>query len=298
MGAFTGRVAIITGAGRGLGREHARFLAAEGAAVVVNDLGTQSDGSGSDERPAAETAAEIVAAGGQAVADTNDVASWEGAEQLVQRALDEFGGCDILVNNAGILRDRWLVNMSEDEWDEVIRVHLKGHFAPLRFAAAWWRSEHEAGRGRRRNVVNSGSTSGLFANPGQSNYGTAKAGISTLTQIAAKELARFDVMVNAVAPAARTRLTEADAGLAEIMQERPGQFDEWHPGNVSPLVAYLSSEACQFTGETFFVRGGVIQRLAGWTMAESLVGERGWTLEALTAAMPSFGAGATGHIRT
>lgn len=297
MGAFTGRVAIVTGAGRGLGREHALLLAAEGAAVVVNDRGTASDGSGSDGQLAADVVAEITAAGGQAVADGNDVASWTGAEQLVQRAVDSFGGCDILVNNAGILRDRWLTNMTEDEWDEVIRVHLKGHFAPLRFAAAWWRSEHEAGRGRRRHVVNSASTSGLFANPGQSNYGTAKAGISTLTQIAAKELARYDVTVNAVAPAARTRLTESDAGLAEVMRERPGQFDEWHPANVSPLVAYLSSDDCRFTGETFFVRGGVIQRLAGWTMAESLLAERAWTLEALTAAMANFGAGA-GYLNT
>jgi NAD(P)-dependent dehydrogenase (short-subunit alcohol dehydrogenase family) len=194
MGALEGRVAIITGAGRGIGREHALLFAAEGARVVVNDLGSANDGAGIDATPAEAVVAEIRARGGEAVVNTDNVADWEGAQRLVNTAIDAFGDLDVLVNNAGILRDRVLVNMTEEEWDDVIAVHLKGHFAPSRWAAAYWREQHKAGKGRRRNIVHTSSTSGLFANPGQSNYGAAKTGIATFSQIIAKELSRYDVV--------------------------------------------------------------------------------------------------------
>ncbi|MBV1894427.1 MAG: SDR family NAD(P)-dependent oxidoreductase, partial [Ilumatobacteraceae bacterium] len=194
MTALDGRVAIITGAGRGIGREHALLFAAEGAKVVVNDHGGANDGAGSDQTPAQEVVAEIKAMGGDAVADSADVTDWNGAQQLVNTAIETFGDLDILVNNAGILRDRLLVNMTEEEWDAVIAVHLKGHFAPSRWAASYWREEFKAGRGKPRNMVHTSSTSGLFANPGQSNYGAAKSGIATFSQIAAKELSRYDVV--------------------------------------------------------------------------------------------------------
>ena len=200
MGALEGRVAIITGAGRGIGREHALLFAAEGAKVVINDLGAANDGSGADVTPAEEVAAEIRAQGGEAISNGDDVADWEGAQRLINAAISTFGTLDILVNNAGILRDRVIVNMTEQEWDAVIAVHLKGHFAPTRWAAAYWREEHKAGRGRRRNLVHTSSTSGLFSNPGQSNYGAAKSGIATFSQIAAKELTRYDVTSNCIAP--------------------------------------------------------------------------------------------------
>ena len=245
MHALDGRVAIITGAGRGIGREHALLFAAEGAKVVINDLGAANDGSGADVTPAEEVAAEIRAGGGEAIANGDDVADWEGAQRLINAAIATFGTLDILVNNAGILRDRVLVNMTEQEWDAVIAVHLKGHFAPTRWAAAYWREEHKAGRGRKRNLVHTSSTSGLFSNPGQCNYGAAKSGIATFSQIVAKELTRYDVVSNCIAPGARTRLTLATPGLGEIIAAKEGAFDEWDPANISPLVAYLSSEACR-----------------------------------------------------
>ena len=301
MGALDGRVAIITGAGRGIGREHALLFAAEGARVVVNDTGGAQDGSSGAEAlaPAAAVVEEIVAAGGQAVANRDDIADWAGAEQLVQMAVEVFGGVDILVNNAGILRDRLLVNMSESEWDDVIRVHLKGHFAPSHFAAAYWREEFKAERGKPRHIVNTSSTSGLLANPGQTNYGAAKSGIATFTQIAAKELARYDVKVNAIAPAARTRMTLSTPGLDAIMEAKDGAFDEWHPANISPLVAYLSSTDCRFTGETFFVQGGVVRRVRSWEMAEEVRNDGTWAVSDLAAALAGFdgattAAGATG----
>ena len=212
MTSLDGRVAIITGAGRGIGREHALFFAGEGARIVVNDLGGSNDGDGSDKTPAEEVVAEIKALGGEAIVNTDNVADWEGAQRLVNSAIEAFGDLDILVNNAGILRDRVLVNMTEAEWDAVIAVHLKGHFAPSRWAAAYWREEHKAGRGKRRNMVHTSSTSGLFSNPGQANYGAAKSGIATFSQIAAKELTRYDVISNCIAPGARTRLTLATPG--------------------------------------------------------------------------------------
>ncbi len=287
MGALEGRVAIITGAGRGIGREHALLFAAEGAKVVVNDLGGEADGTGGDLTPAQQVVAEIQAMGGQAVVNGDNVASWEGAQRLVNSAIEAFGDLDILVNNAGILRDRVLVNMTEAEWDAVINVHLKGHFAPTRWAAAYWREQSKAGVAKPRNVVHTSSTSGLFANPGQSNYGAAKTGIATFSQICAKELARYNVKSNTIAPAARTRLTEATPGLGEIIKapDEAGAFDIWDPANISPLVAYLASADCAFNGETFFVQGGKVQRVASWAFAEAVETDGRWQVGDLTKAL-------------
>jgi len=285
MTSLDGRVAVITGAGRGLGREHALFFAAQGAKVVVNDLGAANDGAETDEVPADEVASEIRSRGGEAVSNGDDVADWEGAQRIVNAAISAFGDLDILVNNAGILRDRVIVNMTEQEWDSVVAVHLKGHFAPTRWAASYWREEFKAGRGKRRNLVHTTSTSGLFANPGQANYGAAKSGIATLSQIAAKELSRYDVVSNCIAPGARTRLTMATPGLEEIMTARDGVFDEWDPANIPPLVAYLSTAECPFTGETFFAQGGVVKRVRSWEMAETVTQASTWSVETLAAAL-------------
>jgi NAD(P)-dependent dehydrogenase (short-subunit alcohol dehydrogenase family) len=285
MGALDGRVAIITGAGRGLGREHALLFAAEGAKVVVNDRGGANDGAGVDASPAEQVVAEIEGLGGEAVANADDISDWEGAQRLVNAAIETFGELDILVNNAGILRDRVLVNMTEEEWDDVIRVHLKGHFAPSRWAAAYWREEAKAGREKPRNMVHTSSTSGLLSNPGQSNYGAAKSGIATFSQILAKELVRYGVKSNCIAPAARTRLTLATPGLDDIMAAKEGAFDEWDPKNVSPLVCYLSSAGCAFTGETFFVQGGTVRRMRSWEMAETVEQRETWAVDALGKAL-------------
>jgi NAD(P)-dependent dehydrogenase (short-subunit alcohol dehydrogenase family) len=287
MGALNGRVAIITGAGRGIGREHALLFAAEGAKVVVNDLGGTNDGTGTDTTPAQQVVNEIEAMGGQAVANYDNVADWEGAQHMINAAVEAFGDLDILVNNAGILRDRVLVNMTEAEWDAVIAVHLKGHFAPSRWAAAYWREQHKAGVTKPRNIVHTSSTSGLFSNPGQSNYGAAKTGIATFSQILAKELARYNVKSNSIAPAARTRLTEATPGLGERIAapSDAAQFDEWDPANISPLVAYLASAACDFTGETFFVKAGEVTRIRSWERAETVEQNDRWKVSELTAAL-------------
>ncbi len=285
MGSLDGRVAIITGSGRGIGRQHALLFAHEGASVVVNDLGGANDGTGTDPNPAHNVVEEIKAFGGEAIFNGDNVADWQGAQRLVNSAIETFGDLDILVNNAGILRDRALVNMTEDEWDTVLTVHLKGHFAPTRWAAAYWRQQHKAGKGKPRNLVHTSSTSGLFANPGQSNYGTAKSGIATFSQIVAKELVRYKVKSNTVAPGARTRLTLASPGLDEIMRPAVEGFDEWDPANISPLVAYLASEACQFTGETFFVQGGNVTLIESWSRGDSVDHESTWTVDELAAAL-------------
>jgi NAD(P)-dependent dehydrogenase (short-subunit alcohol dehydrogenase family) len=288
MTTLDGRVAIITGAGRGIGREHALYFAAQGACVVVNDHGGGNDGACSSETPADDVVAEIRASGGEAIANDDDVATWTGAEQLISAALDAYGDLDILVNNAGILRDRTIVNMTEAEWDDVISVHLKGHFAPTHHAAVYWRNEHKAGRIKRRNLVHTSSTSGLFSNPGQANYGAAKSGIATFNQIAAKELARYDVISNCVAPGARTRLTLATPGLEAIMEPRESGFDEWDPANISPIVAYLSSDLCAFTGETFFAQGGVVKRVDSWAMADTVERAAKWSVDELAEALAQF----------
>jgi NAD(P)-dependent dehydrogenase (short-subunit alcohol dehydrogenase family) len=292
MGALDGRVAIITGAGRGIGREHALLFAAEGAKVVVNDLGGTNDGTGTDATPAQQVVDEITTMGGQAVANYDNVADWEGAQHMVNAAVEAFGDLDILVNNAGILRDRVLVNMTEAEWDAVIAVHLKGHFAPSRWAAAYWREQHKAGVTKPRNIVHTSSTSGLFSNPGQSNYGAAKTGIATFSQILAKELVRYNVKSNSIAPAARTRLTEATPGLGERIAapSDAAQFDEWDPANISPLVAYLASAACDFTGETFFVKAGEVTRIRSWERAETVEQNDRWKVSELTAALNAMAA--------
>ena len=282
MGALDGRVAIITGAGRGLGREHALLFAAEGASVVVNDLGGGPDGSGSDASPAQQVVAEIRAAGGQAVANAGDITSADGADQLIRQAIDEFGALHVLVNNAGILRDRMIVNMTDGEWDDVIKVHLRGHFMPTRAAARYWREQSKAGQSLQPSLINTTSTSGLFNNPGQSNYGAAKTGIATLTMIAHRELQRYGVKANAIAPAARTRLTLATPGITESILHTPDEgFDPMDPANVSPFVAYLATAQCPIQGRIFFVAGGGIHLFQPFAIIDSIAKDGRWTVAEL-----------------
>jgi NAD(P)-dependent dehydrogenase (short-subunit alcohol dehydrogenase family) len=291
MSWLDGRVVIITGGARGIGREHALFFASQGARVVVNDVGAGPDGSDVDSRsvdPAAEVVEEIKDLGGEAVASSDDVSDWESGRRLIRSAVETFGGLDALVNNAAILRDRLLVNMTEDEWDSVIRVDLKGHFVPLRHAAEYWRDQARAGTPRQAAVVNTSSTSGLLGNPGQTNYGAAKAGVAALTVIAAQELSRFGVRVNAIAPAARTRLTEATPGLGDIVAapDDPSRFDEWDPANVSPLVAWLASTACTVTGQVFHTFGGTIAPMTGWRRRPGVERPERWTVDAIAEELP------------
>jgi NAD(P)-dependent dehydrogenase (short-subunit alcohol dehydrogenase family) len=263
MGLLEGKTAIVTGAGRGIGREHALALAKEGAGVLVNDLGGSAAGEGSDQTPAQQVADEISAAGGEAAANYDNVADFQGAENLIKQAVDTFGRLDILVNNAGILRDRMLVNLTEDEWDAVINVHLKGHFAPTRHAAAYWRAQSKAGEPVAGRVINTASPSGLFGNVGQANYGAAKAGIAAFTVIAAQELSRYGVTVNCLAPNARTRMTtDIFAGFPEPEE---GGFDPLSPDNISPIVVALASdETADITGQVFFVYGPALNVLKPW----------------------------------
>jgi len=288
MGALDGRVAIITGAGRGIGREHALLFAAEGAKVVVNALGGAIDGSGDDRTPAPQVVDEIRAMGAEAMANDDDVADWEGGRRLVAATVEAFGDLHVLVNNAGILRDKMLVNMSTEEWDSVIHVHLKGHFVPSRHAAGYWREKVKDGREVRAAIVNTSSTSGLLGNPGQTNYGAAKAGIAAFTVIAAQELARYGVRVNAIAPAARTRMTEQTPGLGDIVKapNDPAAFDVWNPANISPLVAYLSTETCPLTGKVLFVQGGQVRLFQPWTMTDTLEKHDRWTVAELAEQLP------------
>ena len=287
MGALDGRVAIITGAGRGIGREHALLYAAEGAKVVVNDLGGNIDGTGEDRAPAQVVVDEIKAMGGEAVANIDNVADWEGAQRLINTAVETFGDLHVLVNNAGILRDRVLVNMTEQEWDAVIAVHLKGHFCPSRFAASYWREQSKAGKDLKGSIINTSSTSGLLGNPGQTNYGAAKAGIAAFTIIAATELQRYGVRVNAIAPAARTRLTEQTPGFGDLIKapEDASKFDVWDPANISPLVAYLGTENCPATGQVFMSQGGKIGLFKGWTMTETIDKNDRWSVSELEVEM-------------
>jgi NAD(P)-dependent dehydrogenase (short-subunit alcohol dehydrogenase family) len=280
LGSLDGRIAIITGAGRGLGRAHALLFAAEGARVVVNDLDAAD--------PVVE---EIRAAGGEAVANHDDVADWAAGERLVASAIDAFGGLDVLVNNAGILRDRALVNMSEEEWDEVTTVHLKGHFVPSRWAATYWREQAKAGTPRAASLINTSSTSGLLGNPGQTNYGAAKAGVAAFSSICAQELSRYGVRSNCIVPAARTRLTEATPGLSDMVAP-PGDgagFDVWDPANVSPIVAHLAAADCALNGRTLFVQGGAIRFMEGWRFTETIEQERRWSVEEVAAALSDQG---------
>jgi NAD(P)-dependent dehydrogenase (short-subunit alcohol dehydrogenase family) len=259
-----GRVVIVTGAGRGLGRAHALEFARHGAKVVVNDLGAQVDGSGSSDGPAGEVVDEIRAAGGEAVANGADVADWGQAEAMVQQAIDAFGGLDVVVNNAGFLRDRMLFSCSEEEWDAVIRVHLKGHYAPTRHAVAWWRAQSKAGAEVDARIINTSSGAGLLGSVGQGNYSAAKAGIVGLTLVEAAEFGRLGVTANAIAPAARTRMTEqvfADTMAAPAA----GAFDTMAPENVSPLVVWLgSAQSRHVTGRVFEVEAGKVSVADGW----------------------------------
>jgi NAD(P)-dependent dehydrogenase (short-subunit alcohol dehydrogenase family) len=294
MGHLDGRVVVVTGAGRGVGREHALLMAAEGASVVVNDLGGEQDGTGASTGPAQDVVDEITAAGGRAVANGDSVADWEGAQRIVNAAVENFGDLHGVVNNAGILRDRMLVNMTEEEFDLVIAVHLKGTFLMMRHAAAYWREKSKAGETVKASIVNTSSTSGLHSNPGQTNYGAAKSGIATMSIIAAQELGRYGVRVNAIAPSARTRMTLATPGLGErIAAPDDGSFDKWDPANISPLVAWLCTEDCPATAQVYWVGGGQVARYLEWPRVDIAATDGRWEIDDLAAVVGSW---ETGHV--
>jgi NAD(P)-dependent dehydrogenase (short-subunit alcohol dehydrogenase family) len=279
MPALDGKVAIVTGAGRGIGRGHARLLAAEGAKVVVNDLGGAVEGVGSDPTPAQEVAGEIADAGGEAVVNGDDVSTWDGAEALVRQAIETFGDLHVLVNNAGILRDKMSFNIDESDWDAVIRVHLKGHFAPSRFAAAYWRERSKAGHAASGRIINTSSESGLFGNAGQTNYDAAKAGIASMTLAMARELDRYGVTVNAIAPRARTRMTETIFAM-----DAARDFDYYDPDNIAPTVVWLASDdASDVTGRVFIVGGGDVYLVQNFTPTNRITKQGRWSVEELIA---------------
>lgn len=282
MPTLDGKVAIVTGAGRGIGREHSLALAKAGAKVVVNDLGGSTAGEGSDQTPAQSVADEIKAAGGEATANYDNVADFQGSANMVKQAIGDFGRLDILVNNAGILRDRMLVSMTEEEWDAVIAVHLKGHFAPTHHAATYWREQSKAGNQINGRVINTSSPSGVFGNVGQTNYGAAKAGIAAFTVIAAQELGRYGVTVNCLAPNARTRMTEDIFGGLPAPAE--GEYDPLGPENISPVVVALAADEAQdITGQCFFIYGPTINVLKPWDVGPSITQEGLWDPDALLA---------------
>ncbi len=275
-GICEGRVVVVTGAGRGIGRGYAIEFARQGAKVVVNDLGAEVDGSGSSEGPAGQVVEEIRGMGGEAVANGEDIADFEGAQRLIATAVDTFGGLDVLVNNAGILRDRMLVNMSPEEWDSVIRVHMRGTYAPTRAALDYWRERSKAGETNDARIINTTSPSGIYGNVGQTNYGAAKAGIASMTVIAAMELGRYGITVNAIAPAALTRMTE-NLGMGNREAPKPEQFDALDPDNIAPLVVWLGSpEASGVTGRVFNVRGGHISVAEGWVQGPAAEKDDRW----------------------
>jgi NAD(P)-dependent dehydrogenase (short-subunit alcohol dehydrogenase family) len=283
MPSLDGKVAIVTGAGRGIGREHALALANAGAKVVVNDLGGSTAGEGADQTPAQQVADEIKGRGGDATANYDNVADFEAAGNMIQQAISDFGRLDILVNNAGILRDRMLVSMTEEEWDAVIAVHLKGHFAPTHHAANYWRQQSKAGEQVNARVINTSSPSGVFGNVGQTNYGSAKAGIAAFTVIAAQELSRYGVTVNCLAPNARTRMTENIFGALPTPAE--GEYDPLDPVNISPVVVALcTDDAREITGQCFFIYGSAINVLKPWDVGTLIQqGENVWDADKLAA---------------
>lgn len=289
MGVLEGRVCAITGAGNGIGRQHALLFAKEGAKVVVNDLGGSTDGTGADVSAAQAVVDEIVAAGGEAVANTSDIATWDGAKSLIDQAVDTYGQLDVLVNNAGILRDGFIHQIDETMWDLVVKVHLKGHFATLRHATDHWRARSKAGETVNGAVINTASGSGTFLpNPGQANYGSAKAAIAALTLVASNELVRIGVRCNAIAPVARTRLTEDVPGPVGAMfakPEDPDAFDPMDPANVSPLVAFLATEDCPINGKMFAVQGGQIAECSGWEVQDGLTSDEPWTIASVAAGL-------------
>lgn len=288
MGMLDGKVALVTGAGRGIGRAHAMLLAAEGAQVVVNDLGTATAGEGTDTTPAHKVVDEIVAAGGKAAANTDNVATWAGAEALVQQATTEFGRLDIVVNNAGILRDAMSFNITEAEWDSVIEVHLKGHLAVCHHAVKHWRALGKAGEEVSGRIINTASESGLYGQAGQINYATAKAGIVSMTIVLAREMKKYGVTANVVCPRARTRMTETVAGAVDFMGG-----PEWEPENISPLVVFLASDAAaDVSGQVFVVWGTRVHLMEGFTLANTLDrGEGRWTPQELAARKDELFAG-------
>jgi NAD(P)-dependent dehydrogenase (short-subunit alcohol dehydrogenase family) len=279
MGALDGRVAVITGAGRGLGRAHALLMGREGASVVVNDLGAASDGTGSDVSPAQMVVDEIREAGGTAIVNGDDVSDFEGAKRLIDCAVSTFGSLHVLVNNAGILRDRTLVNMSEEDWDLVVRVHMKGHFCTTRHAGAYWRDQFKAGNLLQPALINTTSVVGLFGNFGQANYSSAKGAIAAFTLIAQMELGRYGVRCNAISPYAKTRLTGAEAGVEDN--------DPLNPAHAAPFVGYLATADCPLDGKVFFVTGGDVRIIRPWQFMDGseihrdIVAEGSWTIDAL-----------------
>ena len=288
MNRLDGRVAIVTGAGRGLGRSHARALAAEGAAVVVNDLGGDVHGNGADVTPAAAVAAEITAAGGRAIVSGHDVSSWDGARQMVELAVQTFGGLHVLVNNAGVVRDRTLANMDEADWDTVVAVHLKGHAAPTRHAMAYWRSEAKAGRTEDRSVVMTSSAAGLAGNFGQANYSAVKLAVIALSRVVSVEGETSGVRSNAVSPGARTRIALTVPGAEEELTVAEGAFDPYAPERVSPLIVWLAGAACPANAQVFHITGERLVVSAMPPIVHELHAEHGWTLDKLDEQLPSM----------
>ena len=280
MGLLDEKVAIVTGAGRGIGREEAIQLANEGATVIVNDVGGSLQGEGDDRTPAQEVVDTITAAGGTAAVNSDDISSWGGAKSVVDQAVEGYGSLDILVNNAGILRDKMSFNMEESDWDDVIRVHLKGHFAPSHFAAVYWRAKAKRGEDVRGRIINTSSEAGLYGNAGQANYAAAKAGIASMTWVLARELERYGVTVNAIAPRARTRMTENLFG--DMATKRDDGFDEWDPKNISQLVTFLASdEAADVNGQVFIVFGGNIWATTAFQPVGEVHRDHAWTPQEL-----------------
>jgi NAD(P)-dependent dehydrogenase (short-subunit alcohol dehydrogenase family) len=284
MGSLNGRVAIVTGAGRGIGRAHALLLAAEGAAVVVNDIGASLQGGDGGADPADEVVAEIVAGGGRAVVSRADASSWVQGRELIDLAVDTFGRLDVLVNNAGIVRDSVLVNMTEEQWDAVLAVNLKGHFVPTRWAATYWRAESKANHEVSASIIHTSSGAGLRGNPGQANYAAAKAGVAALNLVCSQELHQYGVRSNCLVPTARTRMTEATPWLSERIKApaEAGAQDPWDPAHMSPVVGYLATAACPFNGCTFSVRGTNVRLMNTWGVGAGVKKPEGvWTVDEL-----------------